>query len=394
MAKVCLVRCGNYSRSLVQKSIDIAFREIGASEFFRPSEKILLKPNLLSSKTPDKAVTTHPEVFRSVAAALDRFNLKLSYGDSPASDSPDKAQRICGIEEVANELSIPQADFVTSIQRNFTKGVLCRNFELVKAVEDNDGIVSISKFKTHALTLFTGALKNQFGLIPGRLKAKNHVRFPSEKAFSQMIIDLNNCVKPRLFVMDAIVGMEGNGPANGTPRQIGMILVSDDPVALDSVCVGLAGLDYRKVITVMTGQESGLGIADYCNIDFCLINDIDKEETIIWDKADKMVPLLVIPGFKNAVNRNSAISGLENIAGPFIKRLVLNRPVIIRGKCTKCKLCVRMCPVEPKAIYFSEEEQKIKYNYKRCIRCFCCQETCPFAAIEVTKAPLGFLMKK
>lgn len=394
MSKVCLVRCPGYDRSLVQRAVDLAFREISASGLFKPGERILLKPNLLSSKMPDKAVTTHPEIFRSVAQAMRKYQVELSYGDSPATDNPDKAARICGIEGIASELMIPMADFATSAPCDFQQGVLCRKFQFVKAVEDNDGIISISKFKTHALTRFTGAIKNQFGLIPGMLKSKDHFRFPNEKAFSQMLADLNNCVKPRLFIMDAIIGMEGNGPANGTPRRMDMVLVSDDPVALDSVCVGIMGLDYRKVMTVMTGHESGLGIADYHDIDFCLIDNIDKEERIIWDKADKMVPMLVIHDFKNAVNQNGAISRLEKIAGPLLKRLVLNRPVIIKGKCTKCRKCVEICPLEPKAIFFSEEEQKIVYDYSRCIRCFCCQETCPSAAIEVARAPLDFLIKK
>ncbi|MHB1484767.1 MAG: DUF362 domain-containing protein [Saccharofermentanales bacterium] len=394
MAKVCMVRCGSYDRNLVQKAIDTAFSEMHASDMFKPGEKILLKPNLLSAKNPDKAVTTHPEVFRSVAAALGQYQVKLSYGDSPATDTPDRVQKICGIEAVADELSIPKADFVNSYSCDFQEGALCRKFQFVKAVEDNDAIVSISKLKTHALTRITGAMKNQFGLIPGMLKSKDHFRFPDEKSFSKMITDLNNCVKPRLYVMDAVVGMEGNGPANGTPRQIGMILVSDDPVAMDSVCAGLIGLDYKKVMTVMTGEENGLGIADYRNIDFCLIDDADKEETIIWDRADKMVPRLVIHGFRHAVNRNPDISKLHKLAGPLLKRLVLNRPVIVTKKCTKCNECIKICPVEPKAIYFSEEEQKIKYDYSKCIRCFCCQETCPSAAIIVAKAPLDFLIKK
>lgn len=392
MPKVCIIRCGSYDRDQVQQAITSAFKEFGVSDFFKAQEKIVLKPNLLSSKTPDKAVTTHPEVFRAVAVALREYQVELSYGDSPANDSPEKAQKICGIEEVANELSIPQADFVTPVHRDYPQGVLARNFQLVKAVEDNDGIVSICKFKTHALTQFTGAMKNQFGLIPGMLKAKDHVRFPTETAFTQMLADLNNCVRPRLFVMDAIVGMEGNGPANGTPRAIGLLIVSDDPVALDSVCVGMAGLDYNEVLAVKTGETSGVGVADHERIDICLIETINGIQSIRWDKASKMIPLLKIPNFVNAVSGASAISVLSTFLGPVAKKLILNRPAIIHSKCTKCKLCVRVCPVEPKAIEFSEKKQKIVYNYGRCIRCFCCQELCPFAAIEVQKAPFSFLM--
>jgi len=393
MPKVCVIRCDSYDRDQVQQAVDTAFQEFGVSGLFHLGEKILLKPNLLSSKTPDKAVTTHPEVFRAVAAALRGYETELSYGDSPAMDNPDKAQKICGIEEMAKELSIPQADFTTPIHRDFPQGILARQFQLVKAVEDTDGIVSICKFKTHALTRFTGAMKNQFGLIPGMLKVKDHVRFPTEETFTLMIADLNNCVRPRLFVMDAIVGMEGNGPANGTPRAIGLLIVSDDPVALDSVCVGIMGLDYRSVLMVKTGESSGVGIANPAKIDFCLIGKVDGTQSVRWDKASKMIPLLKIPDFDNAVRSVSSISFLNTFLAPIAKKTILDHPAIIQDKCTKCRYCVRVCPVDPKAIEFSEEKQKIVYHYERCIRCFCCQELCPHAAIEVKKAPLSFLLK-
>jgi len=390
MPKVCVIRCDSYNRDQVQQAIDKAFKEFGAEDLFRSDEKILLKPNLLASKTPDKAVTTHPEVFRAVAVALGRCRVKLSYGDSPATDSLEKAGKICGIEEVANELSIPQADFITPVHCDYMQGDLARQFQFVKAVSDNDGIVSISKFKTHALTRFTGAMKNQFGLVPGTLKAKDHVRFPTEQAFTQMIADLNKCVRPRLFVMDAIVG---NGPMNGTPRALDMLFVSDDPVALDSVCVGIMGLDYRSISIVKTGERNGIGIADPAKIEFCLIENVDGIMTVRWDMANKMIPLLRIPDFNNSVKAVSAISLMNTFLGPVTKKIIINRPTIIPDKCTKCRHCIQVCPLDPKAIEFSEKKQKIVYHYERCIRCFCCQELCPHAAIEVKKAPLSFILK-
>ncbi len=409
VAKVCIIKCDSYDKEKVKDAVDFAFRELEIERLFKEGENILLKPNLLSSKTPDKAVTTHPEVFRGVALAMQNCKVNLSYGDSPAAESPSKAQRICGIEEVANELSIPEADFVTPINRDFPEGVLVRKFQLVKAAEDTDGIISICKFKTHALTRFTGAMKNQFGLIPGTLKAQDHVRFPDVTSFTQMLTDLNNCVKPRLYVMDAIVGMEGNGPANGTPRHMGMIIISDDPVAMDSVCVGLMGLDYKTILSVMTGAKCGLGIADHDKINLCLIEDAPKnnkettsnvqgnapssiQRTVIWDVASKMIPLLALRDFQNAMDGGSALTFASTFLGPLVKKAILNRPVIVHENCTKCKLCVRVCPVKPKAIEFSNKKQKIVYHYSRCIRCFCCQELCPHAAIVVKKAPLHFLL--
>ncbi len=389
MAKVCIIRCDGYNRDKVRQAVSEMFREFGAKSFFHPGEKILLKPNLLASRTPDMAVTTHPAVFDAVAQTMREYETILFYGDSPAADSPAKAQQVCGIEEAAKEQSVLQADFISSVRRDFPEGKIARRFQLVRAVEDTDGIVSICKFKTHALTRFTGALKNQFGLIPGTLKAKCHVQYPTEDAFTQMLADLNSCVRPRLFVMDAIVGMEGNGPSNGTPRALGMLMLSDDPVALDSVCVGIAGLDYRMVPLVRNGERSGVGIADPDKIELCLIEDQDGKRTIRREKASFLLPGLVAADFVNAVRETSAIGLLNRFFGMPMRRWVLNRPCVIPEKCTKCRLCVRTCPAQPKAIGFSEKKHKIVYRYGRCIRCFCCQELCPSAAIEVRKGPLS-----
>ena len=172
-----------------------------------------------------------------------------------------------------------------------------------------------------------------------------------------------------------------------------MLILSDDPVAMDSVCVGMTGLDYTQVPLIKNGESGGAGVADPSRIDFCLIETRNGAQTVRWDKADKMIPLLQIPDFANAVTEDSAMNRLTAKLGPFAKRIILNRPTIVQSKCTKCKLCVRVCPVEPKALSFSDKKQKIVYNYTRCIRCFCCQELCPFAAIVVKKAPLSFLMK-
>lgn len=383
MPKVCVIQCDGYDTNKVQKAVNAAFQEFHAEQYFKSGEKILLKPNLLSAKPPEKAVTTHPSVFRAVAVALKEYHVELSCGDSPGLDSTEKAMKISGIGEVANELGISPADFTGSFCMEYPQGKLTQKFQFVNAVRDNDGIVSIAKFKTHALTRFTGAMKNQFGLIPGTLKAKEHVRFPNSVAFSLMLSDLNKCVRPRLFIMDAIVGMEGNGPANGNPKEINRILISDDPVALDSVCAGMAGLDYKTVPTVRAGGLSGLGTADPHKIDLCLMTGENDGFSVRWDKADKMIPLLRIPNFVNAVENNKARNLMKKIVGPFVKKMGWNRPSIIESRCTKCKVCVSVCPLEPKAIEFSEEQQKIIYHYDRCIRCFCCQELCPGAAIEI-----------
>ncbi len=393
MAEVLIIECKNYHDGNPQRAVAAAFDELNLSTLFKDGEKILLKPNLLSAKNPERAVTTHPQIFAGVAEKLIKYNLNLSYGDSPATDSPAKAGKTCGIEKEALKLGITPADFTGSYDFEFPQGKVAKRFKFVNAVRDNDGIISLCKFKTHALTRFTGAVKNQFGLIPGLIKAKDHVKFPSEKDFTMMLTDLNLCILPRLYVMDAVVGMEGNGPAGGTPREIGLILVSTDPVAMDSVCITIMGLDNMQIPFIKAGKEAGLGESDLSKIQIIRMTENDKNYIVTRGVAEDMLKSMFLKNFKNSLPSKSSISLLNSFAAPLAKKLILNRPVIIQDNCIRCKKCVEVCPVEPKAIYFSKEKNKIKYHYEKCIRCFCCQETCPYDAIEVKKAPLGFLVK-
>jgi uncharacterized protein (DUF362 family)/Pyruvate/2-oxoacid:ferredoxin oxidoreductase delta subunit len=395
MTKVCIVHCADYNPERVDTAMKLLLDELGIQALFSPGEKILLKPNLLSAHPPKDCATTHPQVFASVARFLSDRDCILSYGDSPAMDSPRKASRVCGMEEVANRLNIRPADFENSYVQEFSKGIVAKRFTLVNAIRENDGIVNICKFKSHAMTRFTGAMKNQFGLVPGLLKAKDHVNFADPRKFAGMITDLNRCVNARLHVVDAIMGMEGNGPANGKPRSIGLILASTDPVALDSVCVTLIGLDNKDIDTIVLGERHGVGVSDLDRIELTVIHPAKDGDQFSLERgiAKQLLPPMVIRDFENALNGHSGMKLLGTFLGTAAKRVILNRPVVRQEKCTRCKVCVGICPVDPKAIFYSKKKNRIQYRYQDCIRCFCCQETCPYGAIEVKKAPLGFLLK-
>ncbi len=391
MPEIIIASCPDYEPASIDKAFDHIFETLDTAGIFDSGEKILLKPNLLAAKDPEQAVTTHPQVMRGLAQHLGKLDLILSYGDSPAVDSPERAARVCGITSVMQELGIPMADFANSFTREYPDGTTTRKFQMVRAVSDNDGIVNVCKFKTHALTRITGALKNLFGVIPGVVKAKDHVRFPDELRFTAMLADLYKMLPSRLHIMDAVVGMEGNGPSGGTPRKIGYIMASADPVAMDSFCAAMMGIGYKGVPIITAAENAGLGTADLGRIDV-VFWDTDSEGSV-RGKADQMIERFRLRDFKIPVNGHAAINMLNTSVGTFLKRAVIKRPVVMTGKCTRCRVCVKVCPLEPKAISFSEKKNRIEYNYSKCIRCFCCQELCPQGAIEVKEAPLGFLIK-
>jgi uncharacterized protein (DUF362 family)/ferredoxin len=373
-SKVALIRCEDYSQEKVQAAVNRGLDLLsGAGVFAISGEKILLKPNILSGESPEKNISPHPEVFRAVAKAFSKTGAALSYGDSPGFGNPKSNARRGGFAAVAEVEGVEWADFTTSRAVQFPKGRVIKKFSIAEGVAECDGIVSISKLKTHALTRITGAIKNQFGCIPGARKAEFHSVLPTVSLFSQMLVDLNLLLKPRLFIIDAVIAMEGNGPRNGTPRKMKLLLFSTDPVALDAAICRLVNLDPELVETLVYGDQFGLGT----KADFDFIGDPVEE--------------FIIPDF--VVNRSPSKTTTDTsfLATSFLRRYSAPRPTINLDVCTKCGRCVEVCPAQPKALSWNGESkiQSPVYDYSKCIRCYCCQELCPFNAIFVKVPPLG-----
>jgi uncharacterized protein (DUF362 family) len=234
MQKVCLIRVQQYETTVIMKGLLSAWGILNLAGLFNENEKVLLKPNLLSAVKKEAAVTTHPAVFEAVAQILLNESisgrLSVSYGDSPAHEAPLRAARICGLTEIAERLNLNFADFETGRDIEFPDSRYIRKLPIAAGVLESDALVSLSKFKTHALTGITGAVKNQYGVVTGLQKARYHGTYAELEAFARMLGDLNKWLKPRLFVMDAITVMEGNGPRNGKPREAGYVLIGTDPV--------------------------------------------------------------------------------------------------------------------------------------------------------------------
>jgi uncharacterized protein (DUF362 family)/NAD-dependent dihydropyrimidine dehydrogenase PreA subunit len=376
-SKVALVYCEKYELDAVRKAVQEGFALLGGAEqFVKSGEKILIKPNLLLGASPDRAISPHFTVFQVVLEAFQAVGAQISFGDSPGFGSAKMAARPAGLLAVAEEMNVPVADFSNgnAVEVSFTDGHLIKQFTLAKDVVEADGVISLCKMKTHALTRITGAIKNQFGCIPGVLKAEFHSRLPNVDYFSRMLVDLNLCIKPRLYIMDGIVAMEGNGPQAGDPRPMHVLLFSTDPVALDATVCKMINLDEKLVDTIKYGNEYGLGSS----------KDIDY----IGEKPERF-----FDADFNA-NRSPASTSTKPDAfnNRFIRNYITPRPVIVEEKCIKCGRCVEVCPAEPKALSWQNgKKQPPVYDYSKCIRCYCCQELCPEQAITTETPLLGRL---
>src|SRR5659263_650205 len=249
LSTVSLVKCQDYENSNIEAAIEKALELVGGSgNYVRSGDNVLLKINLLTGGIP---------IVGDCSGHEGNPNQKRCLG----------ACRSSGIMQVCEE---EKAQIVhlsaESVEMRNENGRLYKNFVVSKQVMDADVLISLPKLKTHGLTLFTGGVKNNFGCITGLNKAKMHLRAQDPETFSQMLVDLLGIVLPDLTVMDAVVGMEGNGPSNGTPKPVNAILASKDPVALDAVACKMVGIDPFMVPSTRLAHEQGIGTGDISHI--------------------------------------------------------------------------------------------------------------------------------
>lgn len=446
ISKVAVIPCPSYDRAPVEQAVrDGLYCLGGLTGIVRREEKVLLKPNLLKKADPDQVITTHPSVFAAVGRCLKEYGCEeIRYGDSPAMQSFQDAARVSKIEQAAKELGIAPGNFTEHTVLKYPQGKTAKEFTVSKAITEVDAIINICKMKTHALERITGAMKNMYGCIYGTHKAAGHAVYPSARHFASMLCDLHGAVKPRLHIMDGIVAMEGNGPSSGTPVSMGVLLFSEDPVALDTVFCRLIHLEPSLVPTNFCGQQYGIGTMEEEKIRLltvdrsgfgdekasCLfpgekqpgeespVKEISAETLPVKGAAaenpsareaaaeersaaefpvreltmEELVSRWGRPDFK--VDRNPASERedwklLRRVMKPFQQR-----PQIHPERCVRCGICVESCPVEGKAVSFKNGRDKPPvYDYVKCIRCYCCQEMCPKKAIDVKNSWLSRLLR-
>jgi len=361
--KVSIVRCSSYNPSLVQEATKKAVDLIGGiSNFIKPQSRVLVKPNLLMATEPKSGVDTHPEVVRAVLKLLKGINCSIYLGDGPSvwgsqAENVDEVYARSGIKRITEE------EGVTLVK--FNKRRWRGEFPLTTWLDDCDYLVSIPKFKTHDLTILTGAIKNLYGLVPGTYKTELHKKYFDKEDFSKILVDIYGETRPTLTIIDGIVAMEGDGPGtSGKLRNTGLILVSSDGVALDSVLALIMGLAPLDISTTKEAANRGLGLADINSIQILgeRLEDIIEEpfQLPTTSLARKMPRTVIEIG----------------------KKLIRFYPKVNHNNCNRCGACIQACPNK----VISMKNSRIIINYSGCISCFCCQEACPASAIKVKKS--------
>ena len=322
--------------------------------------KVLIKPNVLRLSEANEGIVTHPAVLRAVVEKVEEMGpASLVVGDNPGLfnyGDNEKSFEKTGLMEAAK-------GYYQNIGNDSQKVVFNADYipmvSISRAVLEADIIISLPKFKTHGLTVMTGAIKNSYGYLPGAQKAQLHKAAGSPERFHEAVVEVFRLRVPDLFIVDAVVGMEGNGPASPDLREIGLIIASIDAMAVDTVMATMMGLEPGRLRFLQRAEEFGLGAYDV-------------------DKIEIIGELKVLPDFKLPPLGGEAIAKNMAIQEVLHSRTLL-RPEVEPDSCTACGTCVDQCPVSA----LSMKGDLPRVDADTCITCFCCQETCPEKAISL-----------
>jgi len=380
MNTVYVVSCPDYGQA-EEKIGELLAMMGGMGKFAAAGERIVLKPNLLTAAQPDHAATTHPAVVAAAGKLVKQTGAAVALIDSPGSGFPHsektlrKVYAASGMNDAAAQAGIDLSFDITSQAVSFPQGVLIKRFDILTPLAQASGIINLCKLKTHGFLGMTGAVKNSFGAIPGRDKPGFHAKLHDPARFAGMCLDLSACVAPRLSIMDAVVGMEGNGPHNGSPRQIGLLLASTNPLALDVVATEIIGMKREQNPLLMEAAQRGWTPTRLEEIELI---GIAKEA-------------LRVPGFKlPATVLGSAGAVALKLFAPIFKQAFSVRPQILAAKCVGCGACRDACPVQVITI-----DQRVAHiRHHDCIRCYCCHEMCPHDAIALQGGALYRLLHR
>ncbi|MBN1885288.1 MAG: DUF362 domain-containing protein, partial [Candidatus Krumholzibacteriota bacterium] len=260
---VVLARCGDYEPSRVADALERVLDPLGGmASFVKPDQRVLVKPNLLSAKAPERAITTHPNLVAAVVESVRRAGGKPVVGDSPggAVRGVRRVWENSGMAAMAERTGVELVNFEASGSRGVPFGAY--TFFVAKPVLDADVIVNVAKLKTHSLTLMTGAVKNMFGAIPGFRKSEQHKLYPKPGRFAEMLVHLYKLVTPSVTIVDGIVAMAGNGPSSGDPYELGLLAAGIDGPAIDAVLADRIGFPPGLIDTTRIAAELGVGEGD------------------------------------------------------------------------------------------------------------------------------------
>ncbi len=348
MSVVCIEKCEDYEIENVYNVLKDIINNSNMPKV--KNKKILIKPNILSDAKPEACITTHPSVLKALIMILKEMEAKeILVGDSPGLHSPKFKPKKSQLYKVCKEENVEWVNFHKKSKKKKVPFV-DRKIAITKTLDDVDYCISLAKFKTHELMLTTGSIKNMFGLVPGLNKSKQHVHNPTRKGFAKMICGLFTISKTEFAIMDSIMAMEGAGPGNGDPKKVGLLMASDDALALDISQAIIMGHNPLDIPIIKYGIKKH-------------ISETSKINDITYNKLNAND--LIIEDFKK-IGKNDTPTQRP-------------APTFLHDRCIRCKKCINICPADALKL----KNKKIVIDEEKCVRCYCCHEVCPAKAIKI-----------
>jgi len=373
---VAVKRAHSYDEAEVRSAVAAALTSIGGlPALVPPGSKVFVKVNHLSPPSaPERGIITHPSFTTAVLTLLKEITPHIAVGDDLHPSTPDGFD-VSGYRALCERLGVELINLrEVGFKRVDSPGEVLNEIYIAQALLEADVVVNLPKLKTHSLTLLTGAVKNLYGAIPGGLRVAYHGQHKDPSEFNRLLVDIFAAARPDLTIMDGIVAMEGAGPANGPVRELGVILASQDAVAVDAVASRIIGLDPHEVGTTRYATERGLGVSSPEEIDIVGVP----------------IESVAVSGFKLPPVQAAKIVGhAPRWVTRWVTRQLVVRPRVVGKRCVGCGACARICPTGAATVVGG----KAQINRQTCIRCMCCHEVCRFDAIALRRSFLGELLR-
>jgi uncharacterized protein (DUF362 family)/Pyruvate/2-oxoacid:ferredoxin oxidoreductase delta subunit len=353
-------RQADYEARTLTTAVDALLEGSG----MRPIEsgmRVLVKPNFLAPSPPERAMTTHPLVLRAVVEHVLAKGARATVADSPGRGSFERLLREGGYAQALSGLDVTVRPFRETVKVDI--GEPFGRIDLARDAVQADLVINVPKLKTHTMMLLTLGVKNLFGCVVGLTKPEWHMRSGIDRrVFARLLVQIHRSVDPAVTLLDGILAMEGEGPGrSGTPRRLNLLAAGVSAPAVDMAVCRLLGVRPEELATHQAALAAGM------------IAGEPLVRGVVSPVAGFRLPVLAPLTF--------GPPRLQRL----MRRHLVQRPVAVRGRCRLCGECWRCCPAKAITPY----AEAVGFDYDRCIRCYCCVEMCPHAALKTAETAPG-----
>lgn len=284
---VAVTSAKSYQPFVIEDAVLRQFELLGGIEsFVSRGERVLIKPNFIAPRAASEAAQTDPAVVLAIAKLLKDFGAKPFVADSTAWKNTAACVKILGLDEPLKKLGVP----VRNMDKPKRFKIAGGHIGISTVALEADKIINVPKLKAHQQLGATFAVKNMFGCVAGKEKAFRHFSHGrSREKFAEMLIGIYELLAPAVSIIDGVIGMEGMGPLSGSPKEVGFLIGSRDPIACEMVCCEIVDFDPDDLPIIRTAKRMDFGCGEREEIE--VVGDDYKEYRCTDFKPAMQTPL-------------------------------------------------------------------------------------------------------